>query len=292
MTETFPPRGACDCHVHVFGPKARFPLAAARTYTPMDAPRAALEAMLTRQGLDRVVLVQPSTYGFDNACMMDAIDALGNRARGVAVLAPGTAGSGLDDLHRRGVRGLRVNVASSALRGIDVVRGDFEAAAALCARNGWHLQTFAATETLVALASTIETLPVPLVVDHFGLVKPGEGDGAPPQMLLRLLGRGKIWVKLSGTYRIADDPTDARIVPLARRFADANPERIVWGSDWPHTPPHTHKSIADDVEVPYQDIDTRGLLDFTRAWFDDATALQRLLVDNPAKLYDFGSRSS
>jgi predicted TIM-barrel fold metal-dependent hydrolase len=106
-------------------------------------------------------------------------------------------------------------------------------------------------------------------------------------MLVRLLAQGKIWVKLSGTYRIADDPIDPRIVSLARRFAGANPERIVWGSDWPHTPPHTHQQIGDDIEVPYQDIDTRGLLDFTRAWFDDAATLQHLLVDNPAKLYDF-----
>ncbi|MGE0525199.1 MAG: amidohydrolase [Variibacter sp.] len=286
MTETFPPRGACDCHVHVIGPKATFPLARERTYTPMDAPRAALEAMLARIGLDRVVLVQPSVYGTDNACMMDAIDALGNRARGVVVLAPGTAGSELDDLHRRGVRGLRVNVASSALRGLDAVRGDFQAAAALCARNGWHLQTFAETETLVALASTIETLPVPLVVDHFGLVKPGEEDGAPARMLHRLLARGKIWVKLSGTYRIADDPIDPRIVLLAQRFADANPEQVVWGSDWPHTPAHTHKPIADDRETPYQDIDTRGLLAFTRTCFD-AAMLRGLLVDNPEKLYGF-----
>jgi predicted TIM-barrel fold metal-dependent hydrolase len=286
MAQPFPPPGACDCHVHVIGPKATFPLARERTYTPMDALRADLEAMLARLALDRVVLVQPSIYGIDNACMMDAIATLGHRARGVAVLAPETPGSMLDDLHHRGVRGLRVNIASSASRGIDIVRGDFEAAAALCARNGWHLQTFAATETLAALASLIEGLPVPVVVDHFGLVKPGEEDGAPAQTLLRLLGRGKIWVKLSGTYRIADDPADPRIVPLARRFADANPEQIVWGSDWPHTPPHTHQQIADDIEVPYQDIDTRGLLDFTRAWFDEAT-VQRLLVDNPAKLYDF-----
>jgi predicted TIM-barrel fold metal-dependent hydrolase len=286
MAQPFPPPGACDCHVHVIGPKATFPLASERTYTPIDAPRADLEAMLARLGLDRVVLVQPSIYGIDNACMMDAIDALGHRARGVAVLAPNTDGSVLDDLHRRGVRGLRVNIASSASRGIDVVRRDFEAAAALCVRNGWHLQTFAATETLVALASTIETLSVPLVVDHFGLVKPGEEGGTPAQTLLRLLGRGKIWIKLSGTYRIADDPADPRIVPLARRFADANAERVVWGSDWPHTPPHTRKQTVDDGEMPFQDIDTRGLLDFTRTCFDAAT-LQRLLVDNPAKLYDF-----
>lgn len=286
MAELFPPPGSCDCHVHVIGPKAAFPLARERTYTPMDATRADLEAMLAQLGLDRVVLVQPSIYGADNACMMDTIDALGDRARGVAVLAPDTAGSLLDDLHRRGVRGLRINVASSAVRGIDVVRRDFEAAAALCARNGWHLQTFAAADTLVALASLIATLPVPLVVDHFGLVKPGEEDGAPARMLIHLLAQGKIWVKLSGTYRIADDPVDPRIVPLAQRFAYANPERIVWGSDWPHTPPHTHEPIADDIEVPYQDIDTRGLLDSTRAWFDAAT-VRRFLVDNPAKLYDF-----
>ncbi|MGN6572984.1 MAG: amidohydrolase family protein, partial [Pseudolabrys sp.] len=132
----FPPPGSADCHVHVIGPKTNFPLAKNRTYTPMDAPTAHLAAMLKRLGLDRVVLVQPSFYGTDNACMIDCMAALAG-SRGVAVLADETPGSELDELHRRGVRGLRVNIATIGISSLDAMRAAIGATAKLCARNGW-----------------------------------------------------------------------------------------------------------------------------------------------------------
>lgn len=282
----FPPPGSCDCHVHVVGPKNRFPLAPARTYTPRDALTADLAAMLARLGLERVVLVQPSVYGVDNSCMMDAIATLGAGARGVAVLAADTPAGALDDLHGRGVRGLRVNVASVAALNVDKVRADLAAAGELAARNGWHVQTFVPTAAIAPLSQAFLDLPVPVVVDHFGLIGPRNED-ATALPLLRLMESGRVWVKLSAPYRITDDPFDVDVAPLARRLAAANPHRVLWGSDWPHTPAHGHTHVAGDEEQPYRDLDTRALLDAVREWFPDAAMQRRLLIDNPAQLYGF-----
>ena len=281
----FPPPGSCDCHVHVIGPKNRFPLSPNRTYTPKDAVMSELRAMLARLDIERTVIVQPSIYGTDNSCTLDAMDEIGATARAVAVLRPDTAGSTLDDLHRRGVRGLRVNVATSPI-GLDTVRQQLKAATTLAARNGWHVQIFATPDALDTLAHELLASPGPIVIDHFGLISPGKNAVARAGTLIRLLGTGKVWVKLSAPYRIADDPYDPGIVLLARALADANPDRVVWGSDWPHTPPHPGGPITDREE-PYRDLDTRALLHVTRTWLPDARMQSRLLVENPAKLYDF-----
>jgi predicted TIM-barrel fold metal-dependent hydrolase len=286
--QSFPPPGACDCHVHVIGPKLWFPLAPDRSYTPPDATLGQLRDMLARLGLERVVVVQPSIYGADNACTLAAVDALGYAARAVAVLAPDTPGSDADELHRRGVRGLRVNVVSSLRASADAVREPLDATAALCARNGWHLQAYIPAEALEPLAPTLLALPVPVVIDHFGLI-PAHAQSEPQlRALLDLLESGRVWVKLSAPYRIADDPFDPATAPLARRLAAANPERVVWGSDWPHTPPHGGHAVDDDRELPYRDLDTAALLALVREWFAGEEAMiARLLVENPARLYDF-----
>jgi predicted TIM-barrel fold metal-dependent hydrolase len=281
---SFPPPNSCDCHVHVIGPKSKFPLANERTYTPMDATAGELAAMLKRIGLDRVVLVQPSFYRTDNSCMLNAMAALPN-TRGVAVLPRQVSDDELDDLDERGVRGLRVNVATSGGMTLDTVRADVEAAARLCERHGWHVQIFVGADMLDALSQTLLNLPVATVVDHFGLLAPGAGyDALRP--LIRLLQSGRIWVKISGAYRIADDPNDAAIGPLARALCKANPERIVWGSDWPHTPRHNMRPSTTE-ELLFQAIDTRGLLDLVPRWLQDDALVKRVLVTNPARLYGF-----
>ena len=281
----FPPPGSCDCHVHVIGPKSRFPLLPNRIYTPKDAVTSELRSILQRLGVERTVIVQPSIYGTDNSCTLDAVDEIGASARAVAVLPPDTKGSTLDDLHRRGVRGLRVNVAT-APTGIEAVRRQLADAAGLTVRNGWHVQIFATPDAIDALAGELLALPVPVVIDHFGLIAPDSDAVTRAGTLIRLLTTGKVWVKLSAPYRIADDPHDPCIVPLARALADANPERVVWGSDWPHTPPHPGGPITDHEE-PYRDLDTRAMLHVTRTWLPDARMQSRLLVENPAKLYGF-----
>lgn len=284
-SQPFPPPGACDCHVHVIGPKDRFPLAGDRRYTPKDALVSELAAMLARLGLDRVVLVQPSFYRTDNSCMLDAM-AQFDEVRGVAVLPPRMSDDELDALDDAGIRGLRVNIASTAGGSLDVIHKDIEAAARLCERHGWHVQIFIASELIEPLTPTLLELPVATVIDHFGLIAPGVETNALRALLL-LLESGKIWCKISGAYRIADDPTDAGIGPLARRLCGANPERIVWGSDWPHTPRHDGRSHGRDEEQPFQPIDTRALLDLVPRWLGDETLVKRVLVSNPARLYGF-----
>jgi predicted TIM-barrel fold metal-dependent hydrolase len=271
--------------VHVIGPKARFPLAKKRTYTPMDATTAQLAAMLKRLGLDRVVLVQPSFYGTDNACMLDCMAALAG-SRGVAVLPAEVPGSELDDLHKAGVRGLRVNIATGGTASVDQMRVDIAAAAKLCARNGWHVQIFVPASVLAPLSATLRALPVDTVIDHFGLIAP-EKPGDAADTLVALIESGKAWVKISGAYRIAADPADPRIDPLARRLVAANPERAVWGSDWPHTPRHDVRKPGEAEELPFQDIDTKGLLALVPRWLEDDALVKRVLVDNPARLYGF-----
>ncbi len=258
MAETrFPPPLSCDTHVHVVGPKARFPLAPERSYTPRDAPADALAAMLDRLGLERVVLVQPSFYGTDNACMLDGLARLPG-ARGVAVLAPLTPAAELDALHARGVRGLRVNIATAGSAPIEAIAGAIATAARLCERHGWHVQIFVPAMAIVPLASILHDLAVDSVFDHFGLIAPG-GDTATLHALEGLLASGKVWVKISGAYRIGDDLNDPRIGRMARALCAANPDRVVWGSDWPHTPRHQLHTGGREVELPYQDIDTRRL---------------------------------
>jgi predicted TIM-barrel fold metal-dependent hydrolase len=281
----FPPPGACDSHVHVIGPKSRFPLARERSYTPRDALTRELAAMLARLRLSRVVLVQPSFYRTDNACMLDAMAQLPG-SRGVAVLPPETSDDELDALDDQGIRGLRVNIATSGGVAIDAIKKTIEAAARLCERHGWHVQFFVPAAAIEPLAPLVRALPVTAVFDHFGLIAPGAEDGAL-RTLIALLETGRIWVKISGAYRIAADPNDARIGPLARTLCAANPERIVWGSDWPHTPRHDLRKPNSEEELPFQEIDTQGLLDLVPRWLEDDAMVPRVLVTNPVRLYGF-----
>ncbi len=288
MPQAFtPPRGACDCHVHVVGPKRRFPLAARRSYTPMDAPLAKLRAMLARLCLERVVIVQPSFYGTDNSCMVAALEELGAVARGVAAVAPGTGPAEIDALHKAGVRGIRLNMASLGTATVEGLTGLLRDTAQLCERHAWHIQLFVHAEIIAALAPVLGSVEVPVVIDHFGLVRPADIEGPAARTLLDLLTSGRVWVKLSAPYRIADDLDDPRIGALVQRLINANPERLVWGSDWPHTPVHSASPVHDDGEMPYRDIDTQKLLQRMAAWCPEQRRLEDILVRNPARLYDF-----
>jgi predicted TIM-barrel fold metal-dependent hydrolase len=192
----------------------------------------------------------------------------------------------LDGQHKRGVRGLRVNIATIGISSLDAMRAAIAAPAKLCARNGWHVQNFVPSAVIAPLAPTLRALPVDTVIDHFGLIAPG-ANGEAPDTLVALLESGKVWVKISGAYRIAQDPADPRIDPLARRLVAANPERAVWGSDWPHTPRHDLRKPGEAEELPFQDIDTKGLLALVPRWLGDDALVKRVLVDNPASLYGF-----
>lgn len=287
------PRGACDCHVHVFGPTPDYPWAADRTYTPPDASLADLQALHRRLGIDRVVIVQPSPYGTDNRCTMDAVQALNadgtDRARAVVVIDPDTDEATLRTLHRAGARGVRLNFETA---GIHDPRAAAPALARLAERIaplGWHVQTYTNLAMIEALAPVVRSLPVPLVVDHFGRPRAAEGVGQRGfDVLLDLVARGAAWVKLSAPYRISRVEDYADGAAFARALARANPDRIVWGTDWPHPGGNPDSRKGPDAIEPFRAEDDGSALDRIGRWLDDDALVTRMLVDNAARLYDFG----
>lgn len=272
--EPLPP-GACDCHAHVFGPSDRFAHAAGRSYTPPDAPLAAYLALLDAVGLARGVLVQPSIYGEDNDCLLDALARSGDRLRGVVVADPRRLDDDtIADWTRKGVRGVRINMVTPAGLPLDAMEG----MAGRLAEVGWHLDLITdSCERLVELEQRLAALPCEVMIEQMGRIKGGQPvSTAGFQALLRLLAERKAWVKLSHAYHIstAGPPYDDT-TPLARACVAAAPDRAVWGSDWPH--PMLHGPMPNDG----------ALLDLLAAWVPDATQRQAVLVDNPARLYGF-----
>jgi predicted TIM-barrel fold metal-dependent hydrolase len=285
------PAGACDSHVHVFGPYDRFPLWAGRRYTPGPASVEDLLALQRALGLSRVVVVQASPQGTDNACLVDALQRLsagGSEARGVAVIDDATTDRELEGMHHAGVRGVRVNLESAGTHDPGVARRLLEEAAARVGSLGWHVQTYTTLPVLVSVADTIRALPAPLVIDHFGRPVAARGVGQPGfDVLLALVREGNAWVKLSAAYRLSDEPDCADAAPFARALAEANPDRILWGTDWPHPGAGQGGVRTPDVVEPFFPIDDGRALNRLHEWIGDPARLRKILVDNPARLYDF-----
>jgi 2-pyrone-4,6-dicarboxylate lactonase len=279
------PRGACDCHCHVFGPAARFPYAEPRSYTPDDAPLEAYLMLLELLGFDRGVLVQPSAYGRDNRAMIDALNAEPDRLRGVAVGGAELNAATLKQWHDAGVRGLRANEFRRDGKPYyqnGVCLKDIEPLLPLIADLGWHLQLWIDTRDLPELLPQLARVPVPVVVDHMGRLEYHHGIKNPGfQALLAGVGEGKLWAKLSGTYRLGATPPEYE---QARPFHDAlvaaNPQNLVWGTDWPHPRP--------EGPVP----DAGRLLAVFLDWTQSPALRQAVLCDNPARLYDFPAAGS
>ncbi len=266
-------KDACDCQVHVFGPASRYPFSPGRLYTPPSASVEQIVSLHDSLGIERVVIVQPSPYGSDNSCTLDAVRRLGRCARAVVVV---DEASNLDEMHRAGARGIRVNLYTAGENDPAAALRALQAAAARAKPLGWHVQVFTSQSLLEKLESAIADFPVPLVVDHFGLPQHDKIDA-----LVRLVRRGKVYVKLSAAHRF---PADA--APIARALAEANPARLLWGTDWPHPGGAQGTRLADAVQ-PFHAIDDRAALARLTSWFADANLRRKILVDNPARLYDF-----
>ena len=282
------PSGACDCHVHVIGPFKQYPMVADRHYTPGPASVKALTEHLAKTGLSRAVIIQPSVYGTDNTCLLDCLDALGDAGRGIAVVAQDATGQELQALSARGVRGLRVNVESASLQdGKALGRTLFDWAERVAALN-WHLQVYASLNTLAVAVPFLAKLPVPVVLDHFAMV-PGSSSDTDVRLaaVLQLVRAGQAYVKLSAPYRLgfADVDSGAAAARLAALFLKANPERVLWGSDWPHTNREAGK-LAHEVSA-YRSFPSGSLLQDLSSWLPESQLLQHVLVDNPARLYRF-----
>ncbi|MBI1777344.1 MAG: amidohydrolase family protein [Proteobacteria bacterium] len=267
------PPGACDCHAHVFGPFDRFPLQAKRGYTPGLASKYDYRRMLDRIGVARGVLVQPSVYGTDNRAMEEALAADPKRLRGVAVLEPTVSEAELDRLHALGVRAIRL---SDSMVGAVSLR-HLEPMATRLKPRGWHIQLMVDVTADPALVERVAHLAVPAVFDHMGSMRPEKGLGDPGfRGLLQLLAKRGCWVKLSGPYLDPKArPPYAAVTPIASALAAAAPDRCLWGTDWPHPAVASH--MPDDGQ----------LLDLIAEWVPDAASRRRILVDNPASLYQF-----
>jgi predicted TIM-barrel fold metal-dependent hydrolase len=283
------PPGATDCHLHVFGPFDRFPLAAERAYNVEEAPLEAHERMKRQVGLERTVLVQASGHGMDNRAMLAALDRLGERGRGVAVVPQEVSREALVEMNARGVRGVRINLVTLASRHAGDPADVLNAYAKRVGPLGWHIQIFVSAPNLRTLQAAIERSPVPVVIDHMGLPDAALGTGqAGFSALLRLLEKKHVWVKLAGADRITRSTgrlSDA--LPFMRALASAAPERLVWGSDWPNLGFHSGKQVHGDEILPHRELDAGELLDLLAEAVPDAAARRKILTDNPAELYRF-----
>jgi predicted TIM-barrel fold metal-dependent hydrolase len=283
------PPGACDCHVHVFGRAPQYPYVAQRGYTPPPAGADDLLQLQNALSLSRVVIVQPSVYGTDNSCTLDGMRLLGpERARGVAVIDAKTTAAQLKAMHEAGIRGVRVNLETGGVSDPAVSRRNLNAALRRVASLGWHVQVYTRLSMIEAVHGDVMKSDVPVVFDHFGGAQAAGGADQPGfAALLDLVRAGKAYVKVSGHYRSSTKaPAFDDVAPLARALIAANPDRIVWGTDWPH--PH-HADPGKELEefTPSFDIDDGLALAQLPRWAPTAATRRKILVDNPARLYDF-----
>lgn len=260
-----------DCHFHLFGPAARYPTQKAALYVPEDTTPDMANALFRALGVTRAVVIQPSVYGFDNRCQLEGAARLGMPTRAVVALPVDTDEATLIELHCQGARGVRFSL---ALSGAPLADG-FERFAGRLAGLGWHVQMFINAQQLGELGPRLSRLPCPVVIDHLGLTEPRGGINHPGfQALLALVGANG-WVKLSAGYRVTDSPAPyADLMPYVHALVAARPDRLLWGTDWPH------------VHIP-QSIDTRLMLSQMDLWVPDAKVRARIFQDNPTTLYGF-----
>ena len=281
------PAGACDCHVHVFGDPQRFPFSPSRTYTPEPASLEEMRVLHRALHTDRVVVVNPSVYGSDNSCTLDAVKQLGSSARGVAAIDDQTSEAALDEMDRVGVRGIRINLETGGEADPAAARQRFQAGLErIRGRKNWHIQVYARLSVVEGTADLVKQAPMPVVFDHFGGTKAALGVAQPGfGTLLQLVRSGKAYVKISGAYRSSTlGPDYPDVVPLARALIAENPHRILWGTDWPHPSQVPGRRTEISPRLP---IDDRRLLNQLAVWAPDAGLRQTILVENPARLYGF-----
>lgn len=265
---------ACDAH-WVFGPVDKFPYAAERRYTPPDAPRERLASLHGLLGVERAVVVQASCHGSDNRAMLDAIAASDGRYRGIAIVDEGVSEHELRGLHEGGVRGVRFNFVRHL--GSAPKPDFFRAVLDRIRPLGWHIVLHLDAADLVELSPILRTLPLPFVIDHMGRIKAGDGlKQAPFEALLALMRSETCWVKLCGAERISTaGPPFHDALPFAQALIAAAPDRVLWGTDWPH--PNIRGAMPNDGD----------LVDLLPLLAPDESARRKLLVENPARLYGF-----
>lgn len=268
------PAGAVDAHCHVFGPSPAFPFAPERKYTPCNAGKDKLFELRDFLGFERNVIVQATCHGKDNSAMVDACRSAGGKARGIASVAPDIAMRDLEEMHEAGVRGVRFNFVK---RLVDATPQEvFLTIAEKIRRLGWHVVVYFEAQDLESLIPFLKKLPTIIVVDHMGRPDVTKGVEHPDfQRFIRLMAEnGNIWSKVTCPERLSvQGPPYDDVIPYCAAIADRFPDRVLWGTDWPH--PNMKSHMPDDGE----------LVDFIPRFVPDPAVQRKLLVDNPMRLY-------
>ena len=267
------PAGATDTHFHIFGPEDRYPFVPERRFTPPDASVASYMKMHRTMGLSRAVLVQPSMYGTDNRRQLDAAREMDIPTRTIVVVPVTVADAQIEALHAQGARGVRFNPSQPGSLPLD----QLDRFAERLAGFGWHIQLMLTPAQLIELAPRLRKLRCTIVIDHMGDVRTAGGINQPAfQALLGLVRGERCWVKLSAGYHHSDQaPPYPETIPLTHALVDACPDRLLWGSDWPHANHWGRMPNSTD------------LFDLLLEWVPDEAVRTRILVDNPARLYGF-----
>ena len=282
------PAHACDCHTHIHLPE-KYPFFAGRGYTPEPASPEEMAALHKALHIENVVIVTPSVYGTDNRATLEGIKFRGNTARGVAVIDDKTPESDLDEMGKAGIKGIRVNLANNGINDPTIGRKRLEAAIDRVKGRGWHVQCYTNLALLTTIKDVLASSPVPVVFDHFGGAEASLGLEQPGWAeLIEAVKSGKVYVKISGAYRLSKQGPDyPDAVPFAKALIAANPDRLVWGSDWPHP----NSEITPDKKptdlTPLFQIDDGRLLNQLAVWAPDAATRKKIMVDNPVRLYGF-----
>jgi len=267
---------ACDAHCHVFGPADQFPFSPTRSYTPPDSGIDEFESLQERLGFERAVFVQASCHGVDNSAMVSAIRRGNGRYAGVAMIDSSFADAELDDLHEHHVRGIRFNFVAH-LGGAPNM-DEFWQLVRRVAPRGWHIVLHFDAKDFAAYGGVLDAMPVPYVIDHMARVRAADGVEQEPfqRLLERYATDDRCWIKISCAERLTAGrlPPYDDVVPFARALVDVTPDRLLWGTDWPHP---NLRDMPDEGE----------LLDLFADFVPDEATRNRILVDNPEVLYDF-----
>lgn len=283
------PPGATDCAVHVYGDPKRYPYWEGRTYSPEPATVAELRQVMQALHLDRVVVVQAMSYGTDNSCVVDSVRELGSRARGVAIIDEKTTEAALDEMHRGGVRGIRLSLGNQGATDLAAARQRLKTAAdRMKNRKGWSVLISGSPATWEALRVELAAFAVPIVVDHFGEPRVADGVGQPGfATVLELVKSGKAYVKISNADTLTRQPDMSDLTPYAKALIAANPQRIVWGTAWPHPSAGAVAGRKPTDLAVHRQTDDGRVMNMLPVWVPDAAMRKMILVDNPARLYGF-----
>jgi predicted TIM-barrel fold metal-dependent hydrolase len=267
------PPDACDSHFHIYD--SRFPAAPNASLIPPDASVADYLRLRERLGFERSVIVQPSTYGTDNSCLLEALQELGTNVRGIAVVDTSVSDNELKRLDGLGVRGIRFNLGRAGATTVDMIAPLSKRIAPL----GWHVQVHMKGDDIAKNADLLGNLPVTVVFDHLGRLPQPDASAHPAFKVVQdLLSRGKAYTKISSLYQdtLVGPPTYEDVGAVAKAYLRAAPDRVLWGSDWPHPSPGKHGKPND-----------AQLMDLAADWAGDEATIQKIFVDNPARLYGF-----